>query len=115
MATTETLIQITEKAAAEVIRLRDGSDETKGKPLRVVAEPGGCGGFHHGMGFDDKNDDDTVVSLRGVDLIVDPLSRDNLKGATIDFIDGPHGNGFKIDNPNAPARGESGCSGCGGH
>ena len=72
MATTETLIQITEKAAAEVIRLRDGSDETKGKALRIVAETGGCGGFHHGMGFDDKNADDTVVSLHGVDVVVDP-------------------------------------------
>ncbi len=36
MATTETLINLTEKAAEEIKRLRDGSDETKGKALRVA-------------------------------------------------------------------------------
>jgi Fe-S cluster assembly iron-binding protein IscA len=37
----------------------------------------------------------------------------HLDGTKIDFLDGPMGRGFSIDNPNVPRGG--GCPGCGHH
>lgn len=99
--TTDSVITVTDKAAAKVKSLRDGSEDTKGKPLRVYVEAGGCSGFQYGMSFDAKGADDVLVSTGGIEVVVDPVSAGYLRGATIDFEDGLQGTGFKIINPNA--------------
>jgi len=99
--TPENVITVTEKAAAKVKSLRDGSEETKGKPLRVYVEAGGCSGFQYGMSFDTKGAEDLLVSAGDIEVVVDPVSVGYLRGATIDFEDGLQGTGFKIINPNA--------------
>jgi Fe-S cluster assembly iron-binding protein IscA len=46
--------------------------------------------------------------------VVDEVSIDYLRGATIDFVNDPvRGAGFAVDSPNAQARGEDACA-CGG-
>ena len=40
-----------------------------------------------------------VMALR---FKLDRASIDRAEGLTIDFLDGPDGSGFKVDNPNAP-------------
>ena len=45
MTTTDNVITVTDKAVAKVKSLRDGSEDTNGKPLRVYVEAGGCSGF----------------------------------------------------------------------
>ena len=52
------------------------------------------------MGEEERNADDQVIEAGGFKLLVDPTSSPNLEGATIDFVDGPQGSGFKVDNPN---------------
>ena len=99
--TTETEINLTEKAAEQIKLLRDGSDDTKGKPLRLYVEAGGCSGFQYGMAFDQRQPDDVSVTTHDVELVVDPNSAEKLRGVTIDYEDSLQSTGFKIINPNA--------------
>jgi iron-sulfur cluster assembly accessory protein len=110
--TIESVIILTKKAADQVKQVRDAKAETQGKPLRIYAEGGGCCGMKYGMAFDDKQADDTVVSAHGVEVVVDGMSVNYLRGSTVDFDDSLQGAGFKIINPNADAGGGGG-GGCG--
>lgn len=77
--------------------------------LRVFVAGGGCSGLQYGMAFEPTPEaNDTVVTVDGVHLVVDPTSLGYLYGATIDFVDSLMGGGFRIDNPNSGG----GC-GCG--
>jgi iron-sulfur cluster assembly accessory protein len=94
--------------AAEKVRGFMADEENKGKALRVYVEGGGCAGFQYGLAFDDKRDTDEVIGQEGFELVIDPMSQMYLDGATIDYIEGLYGAGFKIVNPNS-----SGSCGCG--
>ncbi|MEO5617577.1 MAG: NifU family protein [Candidatus Eisenbacteria bacterium] len=41
-----------------------------------------------------------VEAGEGLRLLIDPKSVELVKGTTIDFVEGPEGAGFRIDNPN---------------
>jgi iron-sulfur cluster assembly accessory protein len=108
METTENVVTLTEKAAAKLKSVRDAKEETKGKSLRIYVEGGGCCGMQYGMAFDDKQADDAVVNAHGIEVVMDGMSADYLRGSTVDFDDSLQGAGFKIINPNASCG-----SGCG--
>jgi len=92
-----------------------------GYALRVYVAGGGCGcsGVNFGMALDNNfRDVDTTFDVSGVKVVVDEVSMDYLRGATIDFVNDPvRGAGFAVDSPNAKghdhAHAEGGC-GCGG-
>ena len=117
----ENVITLTEKAAAKLKSVRDAKEETKGKSLRIYVEGGGCCGMQYGMAFDDKQADDAVVNAHGVEIVMDGMSADYLRGSTVDFDDSLQGAGFKIINPNASCgsgcgsggEGQGGGCGCG--
>ena len=46
---------------------------------------------------------DLEVKANGLTILIDPASAKRADGVSIDYVDGPTGAGFKIDNPNAPA------------
>lgn len=72
--------------------------------LRVFVAGGGCSGLQYGMAFEGQaRDMDTIVDQHGLKVYVDPVSLEYLYGATIDYVDGLMGAGFRIDNPNAVA------------
>ncbi len=78
--------------------------------LRVFVAGSGCSGLQYGMAFEVKaREFDTVIDQGDVQVFVDPTSMLYLAGASIDYVDGPMGAGFKIDNPNAVST-----CGCGG-
>ena len=91
----------------------------EGYALRVYVSGGGCCGVNFGMALDNNiRDVDTTFEANGVKVIVDEVSIDYLRGATIDFVNDPsRGAGFAVDSPSAKshehAHGEGGC-GCGG-
>ena len=64
---------------------------------------GGCSGFQYMLAFDEERDGDTVVESHGIRLLVDTASAPYVRGATVDFVDGLQGAGFKVDNPNVVA------------
>ena len=103
------MITITETAAQKIKDIIV-EEQQEGKALRLYVEGGGCSGFQYGFSFDDPRADDEVFPQEafGFSLLVDPMSLNYLTGAQIDFVEGLHGAGFKIENPNA-----SGRCGCG--
>ncbi|OGT61703.1 MAG: iron-sulfur cluster insertion protein ErpA [Gammaproteobacteria bacterium RIFCSPHIGHO2_12_FULL_45_12] len=100
-------ITMTEKAASKVLELirEEGNLNLK---LRAYVTGGGCSGFQYGFTFDEacEPDDTTVTSVleagaATVQLLVDPLSLQYLRGAEIDYKEDIEGEQFIIRNPNA--------------
>jgi len=108
MATiTQPDIALTPAAAARVAAI--AAKQSKPAILRLSVEGGGCSGFQYKFGFADAVEaDDTVAELDGVQLVVDSVSLDLVRGAQVDFVDSLGGAHFNVTNPNAA----SGC-GCG--
>lgn len=98
-ATVET-VTLTKDAVQEVRSLL-GKTENAGKNLRLFIEQGGCSGMQYGMVFDEQRDGDLVSETDGVNVLIDPISVNYLRGATVDFSDSLTAGGFKISNPNA--------------
>jgi len=96
------MLTITDAAKKKVLALLEG-EEQKDLALRVAIRGRGPGGFRYELQFvgaGERGAEDTVVNAGGFDVLVDPDSALNLKGATVDFLDGVTESGFKIDNPN---------------
>ncbi|BBE50422.1 Iron-sulfur cluster insertion protein ErpA [Ferriphaselus amnicola] len=91
----------TDNAANKVKQLIDEEGNADLK-LRVFVTGGGCSGFQYGFTFDEiANEDDTVMTKNGVQLLIDPMSFQYLVGAEIDYSEGLEGSQFVIKNPNA--------------
>jgi iron-sulfur cluster assembly protein len=97
--------------------------------LRVFISGGGCSGYQYGMALESHfRETDLSSNFDGIKVVVDEVSINYLRGATVDFVESVMGSGFKIDNPNAVAscgcgssfrtsndagaQGGGGCSGC---
>ncbi|MEO5886037.1 MAG: iron-sulfur cluster assembly accessory protein [Anaerolineales bacterium] len=109
------------QAASDAVKNILSERSLEGYGLRVYVAGGGCCGVSFGMALDNNiRDIDTTFNSDGVMVVVDEVSIDYLRGATIDFVNDPvRGAGFAVDSPNAKsqehghAHGEGGC-GCGG-
>ncbi len=73
--------------------------DAPGMSLRFTVTPR----FQHGLDFGAKSTVDVVSVSNGIELVMDRSSAERAEGVVIDFITGPAGSGFKIENPNAPA------------
>ncbi len=98
--TIETVIGLTARAAEECKSLLS-LPENAGKNFRVYVEQGGCSGMQYGMVFDEKRDGDLASEQHGVEVLVDSISAQYLRGTVVDFSDELTAGGFKITNPNA--------------
>lgn len=98
---TETLVNITDKAAEKARALLEARELPEGA-LRVFVAGGGCSGYQYGMALArTAEDDDLVLMQSGVRIVIDPESAQHLKGAEIDYVDDIMKSGFSIYNPNA--------------
>ena len=98
---TETMVNITEKAAEKAKALLISRELPEGA-LRVFVAGGGCSGYQYGMALArSAEDDDIILEQSGVRILVDPESAQYLKGAEIDYVDDIMKSGFSIYNPNA--------------
>jgi iron-sulfur cluster assembly accessory protein len=105
--TIETPITLTERAAKRVSAIL--SKEDAGATLRISVNGGGCSGFSYAFDIGkDRGEDDIIVARDGATVLIDAVSVEYMKGATIDFVDDLMGQSFRINNPLAT----SGC-GCG--
>ncbi|GAB4503762.1 MAG: iron-sulfur cluster insertion protein ErpA [Anaerolineales bacterium] len=112
--TENALITVSSQAAKAVSDIL-AEKQLSGYALRIYASAGGCCGMKFGMALDNQiAEEDTTIAAEGISLVVDRVSLEYLRGATIDFIDDPqHGTGFTIDAPQAQASAQGdGCS-CG--
>ena len=110
-----TLTPAASQAVKDILEQRN----LEGYALRVYVASGGCCGVNFGMALDNNfRDIDTLFDADGVQVVVDNVSMDYLREASIDFVNDPqHGAGFAVNSPNAKKghgheHGEGGCA-CG--
>lgn len=104
----EQAVTITERAAQEVKAVIEDQGDPNAM-LRIYVAGGGCSGLQYGMALEtDPIEGDHIFSAGDVRVVIDQQSFPYLKGATVDYVEGLMGAGFKIDNPNAKS-----CCGCG--
>jgi iron-sulfur cluster assembly protein len=116
-------------AASQAVKDILAQRNLEGYALRVYVAGGGCCGVNFGMALDNNiRDIDTTFDTNGVKVVVDEVSIDYLRDATVDFVNDPqHGAGFAVSSPNAKSghsHSEGGCAcssgsessscGCGG-
>lgn len=100
-------ITLTPAAAARVAAI--AAKQGKAAMLRLSVEGGGCSGFQYKFELAEGPEvDDAVAETDGVRLVVDPVSLDLVRGASVDFVESLGGAAFRVTNPQA----SSGC-GCG--
>ncbi len=104
-------------AASEAVRNILNERKLDGYALRVYVAGGGCCGVNFGMALDNNiREVDSVFETDGVKVVVDEVSVEYLRDATVDFVNDPvRGAGFAVNSPNAKehSHGEGGCA-CGG-
>ena len=101
IAETNDPLVFTDNAANKVKQLiaEEGNTDLK---LRVFVSGGGCSGFQYGFSFDEEaNEDDTVLTKNGVQLLIDPMSFQYPAGSEISYSEGLEGSRFVIKNPGA--------------
>lgn len=83
-----------------------------GAELRAALADGGPGDvihltiddrFEHALDIGPKESSHLTIETGGITLQIDRMSAQRATGVIIDFVEGPQGAGFKIDNPNKPA------------
>ncbi|MSS73548.1 MAG: iron-sulfur cluster assembly accessory protein [Candidatus Latescibacteria bacterium] len=95
------MITITEAARKKIVELKENTGKSI-RGLRIRAEARSPLKVNYQMAFIlDGQDEpgDTVVNFEGVDVFIDPNSLPHAEDATIDYVDGLTGSGFKIDAP----------------
>ena len=101
-AETDSVITLTDSAAAKVRELMEREENAAEIALRIAVQPGGCSGMRYALFFDDRQlDGDKLDDVGGVAVRIDKMSAPYLRGTTIDWVDSLQGAGFSIDNPNA--------------
>lgn len=96
------MLKFTDAAARQVVALLE-RESRKNLALRFSIQGRGPGGFLYRLGMveaSERRPDDELVEAPGFQVFVDRESVANLTGVTVDYVEGPHGSGFKIDNPN---------------
>jgi iron-sulfur cluster assembly protein len=95
-------ITLTEKAAAQVAKVKAENNIPAEHGLRLGVKGGGCSGLSYVLGFDEKpTEKDRVFTVHGVTVYIDPKSLFYLSGTVLDFSDGLNGKGFVFNNPQA--------------
>jgi len=105
-------------AAARAARDIFAQRKLEGYALRVFVAGQGCCGPQYGLALEkDIRATDLTFETDGVKVVVDNISMESLRGASIDFVNDPQrGTGFLVSSPIAQeARNDcsSGCSSCG--
>ena len=103
------MITVTSAARTKIVELL-AQQGRAGLMLRAAVAGRGPGGFQYRLGFvgdEERRAVDQATDAGGFTLLVDADSVPNLDGASIDYVDGPQGSGFKIDNPNPLWRDEA--------
>jgi iron-sulfur cluster assembly protein len=99
--TTTTPIHLTDGAAEELKKIREGQGIDKSYGLRVGVKGGGCSGFSYILGFDGKKQSDQEFEVKGIRILMEKAHAIHLVGMEIDFIDSLNNRGFTFNNPNA--------------
>jgi iron-sulfur cluster insertion protein len=94
-----------EQSATDKLKELIAEEDNPKLKLRIFVQGGGCSGFQYGFTFDEDvaEDDYSIDAGDGVGILVDHMSAEYLKGATIKFTKDLMSQSFAIVNPNATA------------
>lgn len=98
------MVTFSDEAKSQILAAVQDQDGAKAL-LRIEAHNIGGMDFSYAMRLinaDEKSDEDQTFDAGGFDVVVDPESAQNLKGASIDYESGALQSGFRFDNPNRP-------------
>lgn len=84
-------------AAAEAFRAASG-DIKEGEGIHLSVDEN----FNHTLGVAPRSPVEVAVETKGVTILFDPVSAGRASGLRIDYVRSPEGEGFRIENPNAP-------------
>jgi len=103
-----TTVAMTARAVKKYTEILE-SEGKAGWGVRLDEELAGCSGFEYVLDYSEKpSADDVIFESNGMQIHVRKAILSHMLGIEIDYIDGLHGSGFKISNPNV----KSSC-GCG--
>ena len=85
---------------AEQAILKVAEEENKSlQPLRIEVQGDCCQDTQYVLDFDKQKSTDIEYKFPHVTIIATPTDAKKIGGCIIDYLDGPMGTGFKIDNP----------------
>jgi Fe/S biogenesis protein NfuA len=97
------LLAVDDAAASKLAEMRDAG-RFDGSALRVSVREHGAA-FRYALELVDvasRDAGDAVVEAAGIAFYVDAGSAPLLRGATLQYVDGLSGGGFRFENPNRP-------------
>lgn len=95
-------IKVSQRAFERLREISAAQPADGAAKLRVAVLGGGCSGFQYDIALVAQADpDDEILTDGACEVLIDPVSRDFLGGAEIDFEDALIGARFVIHNPNA--------------
>lgn len=96
------MFKVTKRAARQITRANQEGDAEE-LVLRIAAARKSDGSIDYKMGFDAVGVGDTMLSSRGVDLVISHQDKELLNGTVLDFVELEPGNcQFIFLNPNDP-------------
>lgn len=96
-------VELTEKAL-EMVKSTMDRESLSDSGLRVAVVGGGCSGFQYSLDLEkEARAGDMTFEYQGLQLFIDPMSAQYLRGVTVDYVETLHGAGFSFSNPNAKA------------
>ncbi|WP_406670727.1 iron-sulfur cluster assembly accessory protein [Methanolobus sp. ZRKC4] len=106
------MVEVSEKAAAELKSLLV-EQEKEDHSLRIFIAGMSCCGVQYGMSLENEisEEEDLVVEVKGLKIVMSKDDAEGLAGANIDYVDGPSGKGFVIDNQSGGGCNSSSCGG----
>ena len=106
------MFSVTEKASEMIKEFLKSRTETPS--IRVLMQEGGCCGPSLGMALDESQENDEVFEDRGVTYLIEKELFEKVKPIAVEFIETPHGGGFRLTSALSLAGGGCGssCSGC---
>jgi iron-sulfur cluster assembly accessory protein len=97
-------VTLTDAAARQIERILANAEEPA-KGLWIGVSEGGCSGKTYKMDFAREiKPADTVISEKGVTVVIDAMASLYIFGTEIDYEEKPLKSGFVFRNPNETAR-----------
>lgn len=100
----EEILTLTDTAREKITSIRE-AQKRPDSCIRVTVTRDGIASWKYDLRLvsaDEKTDADEIVDSGGVLVYLDKESVPRIKGATLDFVTGMSGSGFKFENPNKP-------------
>lgn len=97
------IIEITAGAKDKILAIQKAQDNSNEPFLRIGSRGGGCGvAISYFLGFDQKEADDQLLTVNGIDLVINKGQLLQLQGLKVEWVESDSEQGFKFTEPGNP-------------